>query len=92
MKNDSWDTLKKSGINGKIISGIVIKHETYGVILDLGCDFEGIIQITDFKDEGIMTFDDYPKIGSEIQAKVLGFKDYGCQIWLGVKPSQLVSR
>ncbi|PPT05923.1 hypothetical protein CKA32_006650 [Geitlerinema sp. FC II] len=36
-----------------------------------------------------MTPEEYPKIGSRLDVVVLGFKEIGHQIWLGVKPSQL---
>jgi len=68
---------------------LILKHEPYGVIVDFGYEYSGIIQITDFKDDGIMTSAEYPPIGTKIKAKVLGFKDHGFQIWFGVRPSQL---
>jgi hypothetical protein len=36
-----------------------------------------------------MTPDQYPAVGSEVEAVVLGFKETGKQIWLGMRPSQL---
>jgi hypothetical protein len=48
-----------------------------------------LIQITDFKDEGRMTVDQYPDVGERITTVVLGFKESGNQIWLGMKPSQI---
>ena len=36
-----------------------------------------------------MTVAEYPPLESEIKARILGFKDMGEQIWLGMKPSQL---
>jgi ribosomal protein S1 len=89
MNEISWDKLKESLKVGEQITGTVKRHEQYGVFVDIGYEFDGLIQITDFKDEGIMTQEEYPIIGSKIRAAVLGFKDHGCQIWLGVKPSQL---
>lgn len=86
----SWDKLKGGMLEvGDIITGTILRHEPYGVLVDIGYTYEGLIQITDFKDEGIMTPEEYPSIGSEIRVAVLGFKEHGCQIWLGVKPSQL---
>jgi hypothetical protein len=38
-----------------------------------------------------MTVEEYPSIGSTLDAVVLGFKDSGHQIWLGLKPSQIRS-
>ena len=36
-----------------------------------------------------MTPTEYPPLDSDVEAVVLGFKERGRQIWLGVKPSQL---
>jgi hypothetical protein len=36
-----------------------------------------------------MTPVEFPSIGSSLEAAVLGFKETGRQIWLGVKPSQI---
>lgn len=76
---------------GSIIVGKVLRHEPYGIFLDIGYEHEGLIQITDFKDEGTMKTSEYPVIDDEVRAVVLGFKDHGCQVWLGLKPSQLSS-
>lgn len=36
-----------------------------------------------------MTRDEYPAVGSSVDAVVRAFKETGQQIWLGMKPSQL---
>jgi ribosomal protein S1 len=90
MTNEmSWEELKGTLNIGDIVIGTIQKHEPYGVFVDIGYQFEGLIQITDFKDEGVMTKEEYPSIGEEVRAKILGFKEPGNQIWLGVKPSQI---
>lgn len=86
----SWDNLKKLLQVGQIIEGVVLQHEPFGIFVDLGYDYQGVVQITDFKDSGVMTPDQYPDIGQSITAVVLGFKESGQQIWLGMKPSQIL--
>lgn len=85
----TWNELKQKHNIGSVISGAVLRHEPYGVFVDIGYPYEGLIQITDFNDEGKVTPENYPPIGSIIRAAVLGFKDRWCQVWLGMKPSQL---
>lgn len=85
----SWNNLKKRLQIGQIIEGIVLQHEPFGIFVDVGYDYQGIVQITDFKDSGVMTLDQYPDIGQRVSAVILGFKESGQQIWLGMKPSQL---
>ncbi len=92
INNLSWEELKKTLVVGDVLMGTILKHEPYGVFVDLGYGYDGIIQITDFKDEGVMLPEEYPEIGKEIKAAILGFKDHGNQIWLGVKPSQISER
>lgn len=89
MKPLTWEELKNQLEIGDLISGTVIRHEPYGIFIDIGHNYEGLIQLTDFKDEGIMTSSEYPAIGAQLEAKVLGYKEYGSQIWLSVKPSVL---
>ena len=74
------------------LRGVVTKHFPFGIFVALsGIKFTGLVQIPDFKDEGHMTPSDYPEVGSSVEAVVLGFKDQGQQIWLGMKPSLMKS-
>ena len=89
MTHLTWEELKNILEVGTIITGTIIRHEPYGAFVDIGYDYDGLIQITDFKDEGVMTPEEYPMVGEKVQVKILGFKDHGCQVWLGIKPNQL---
>lgn len=70
---------------GEEITATILRHEPYGVFVNIGYDYDGLIQITDFKENGVMTQKEYPGIGEEIQTVVLGFKDHGQQVWLKKK-------
>ncbi|NJL81620.1 MAG: S1 RNA-binding domain-containing protein [Richelia sp. RM2_1_2] len=86
----SWNEIKNSLKLGTKLRGTVTKHFPFGIFVALPeIKFTGLIQITDFKDEGIMTPSEYPTVGSSVDVVVLGFKETGQQIWLGMKPSQL---
>jgi ribosomal protein S1 len=93
MKNDEteWDRVKTNELApGAIVQGAVQRHLPFGVFVEIrGVPFTGLVQIVDFKDEGVMTVDEYPPIGSYIKAVVLGFRDSNNQISLGMRPSQL---
>jgi hypothetical protein len=85
-----WNEIKESLPIGTLVSGVVSRHAPFGAFLTIPrVPFDGLIQITDFKDVGRMTPVEYPAIGTSLKAVVLGFKETGRQIWLGVKPSQL---
>ena len=85
-----WDEPKESLPVGSIASCVVTKHAPFGVFVKINrVPFDGLIQITDFKDSGRMTPLEFPAIGSSLKAVVLGFKETGATIWPGVKPSQI---
>ena len=88
----TWDEIRRKLPAGSPVSCTITRHAPYGVFANIpGLPFDGLIQITDFKDEGRISTDEYPAVGSTLTAVVLGFKETGHQIWLGVKPSQIGS-
>jgi ribosomal protein S1 len=85
-----WETVKETLPIGERLKVRVTRHWPFGVFVEIpNIPFQGLIQITDFRDEGRMTPDQYPAVGSVVEAVVLGFKETGKQIWLGMRPSQL---
>jgi ribosomal protein S1 len=84
-----WETTKTFLRQGDIVEGTITQHEPYGVFVDIGHPFLGLIQIVDFVDVGIFKSSEYPPIGARIKAVVLGFKEGAKEVQLGVKPSQL---
>lgn len=91
LNPQSWKEIKDSLKLGTKLRGVVTKHFPFGIFVALtGIKFTGLVQITDFKDEGVMTPCEYPAVGSSVDVVVLGFKETGQQIWLGMKSSQLL--
>jgi ribosomal protein S1 len=86
-----WEEVKKRFPIGARTRGVVVQHCPFGIFVDLGDpDVKGLVQITDFLDEGRMTSEQYPPIGAVIDAVVLGHTDERRkQVWLGMRPSQL---
>lgn len=89
MQEETWREVKQQLLVGSMIEGRVIRHEAYGVFVDIGLECEGLIQIVDISDDRPVTPEDYPPIGTRVVARVLGFKENNRQVHLGVKPSQL---
>lgn len=88
----TWDEVKQQLRVGERVQGVVTHLAPYGIFVSIpGIPFAGLVQITDFKDTGMMTPEEYPAIGSTVVGVVLGFKGIGQQIWLGMKPSQLAA-
>ena len=82
----SWEEIVIEYPVGSVIEGIVEHHAPFGVFLYIGeIDFQGLIQIVDFKDD-IKSLEDYPKIGEKVSARIVGHTmDDRKQIWLSLK-------
>ena len=91
MKEELLLELKAKYPIGNIVVGKVIHHMPFGIFLDIKHPLaKGLIQITDFLDEGVMSQDQYPAIGEMVEAVVLEYVDNdNNQIWLSMKPSVL---
>lgn len=91
MNEQLWNQVKTKYQLGKLIHGKVEFHAPFGVFVDIGdVNVRGIIQIPDFLDNGVMTSEMYPEIGSPVGAVVIGYtEDDRNQVWLSVKPSVL---
>ena len=91
MSDQFWNQVKSKYRFGELIYGRVEHHAPFGIFIDIGDDaVRGIVQITDFVDNGDMTPEMYPDLGSSIGAVVVGYtEDDRNQVWLSVKPSVL---
>jgi len=89
--SDEWDRVKTALPVGKKVHGTVLSHHPFGVFVQIDdIAFKGLVAIPDFKESGQrMTPEEYPPIGSEVEAVVLGFRDSNNQIGLGMRPSQM---
>lgn len=88
----TWDEVKSQLKPYDFVEGTVLRHEQYGVFVDIGCSFLGLLSVTDFLDStdgGGKVEVEYPPVGAVIKVVVLGFRDTNQQIFLGVKPGQL---
>jgi len=76
---------------GQFIQGKVEYHAPFGVFVDLGeASVKGLIKIPDFLDEGMMSVEMYPDLGTVIGAIVVGYNESnGREVYLNAKPSVL---
>jgi ribosomal protein S1 len=74
---------------GQFVQGKVEYHTPFGVFVDLGEDsVKGLIKIPDFLDEGRMSQEMYPELGTTVGAIVVGYNESnGNEIYLKAKPS-----
>ena len=86
-----WEEAKQRFPVGRFVRGRVAAHHPFGILVDLDDPVAlGLVQITDFLDAGRMTPEQYPVVGSEVTAVVLGHTDPGRkQVWLSLRPSVL---
>ncbi len=70
--------------------GVVLSHHPFGFFVDLGSPVTGLVEITRVKEPGQPVDPrDYPPVGQEITAVVLGAVDLQRQVHLSTRPSDL---
>lgn len=91
MDSKSWEQIKSKYKLGQFVQGKVEHHAPFGVFVDIGeSSVKGLIKIPDFLDEGEMSEQMYPEIGTSIGAIVVGYNDSNCrEVYLNAKPSVL---
>jgi hypothetical protein len=80
-----WDQTKALLAIGDTVSCIVKEHHPFGLLVSLEqAPLDGVIERIGMAADGFQTPDEYPPIGSVINATVLGFRDYSRQIELAM--------
>ena len=89
MDRTSWEQIKSSYKLGQFVQGKVEFHTPFGVFVKIDESLvKGLIKIPDFLDEGEMSEEMYPEIGTTIGAVVVGYNESNCcEIYLNAKPS-----
>ena len=90
MEHSIPEQIKSKYRLGQFVQGKVEYHAAFGVFVDLGeATVKGLIKIPDFLDEGIMSAEMYPEIGT-VGAIVVGYNERnGREVYLNAKPSVL---
>ena len=92
-----WESTKSDYLIGEKVDCVVIRHEPFGLFVTIGNTTAiGLIERVRMIQDGYNPPADYPPIGSQITATVLGFRDYSQQIELampqkGIAPERVVS-
>ncbi|HAG83470.1 MAG TPA: RNA-binding protein [Cyanobacteria bacterium UBA12227] len=91
MDSIDWEQVKSKYKLGQFVQGKVEHHAPFGVFIDIGePSVRGLIKIPDFLDEGEMSEEMYPEIGSTIGSIVVGYNESNCrEVYLNAKPSVL---
>lgn len=76
MDSKDWNQIKKRFELGQFVQGKVEFHAPFGVFVEINePSIKGLIKIPDFLDEGVMSEEMYPEIGTTIGAVVVGYND-----------------
>ncbi|MEA5554193.1 RNA-binding protein [Anabaena cylindrica UHCC 0172] len=91
MNSTTWEQIKSKYKLGQFVLGKVEFHKSFGVFVNIDESLvKGLIKIPDFLDEGEMSEEMYPEIGTTIGAVVVGYNDSNCrEVYLSAKPSVL---
>jgi ribosomal protein S1 len=90
MDHTSWEQVKSKYALGQFVQGEVEFHAPFGVFVRLEeSSVKGLIKIPDFLDEGKMSPEMYPAIGTTVGAIVVGYNEGSSEVYLSAKPSIL---
>jgi ribosomal protein S1 len=91
MDRTDWEQIKFQYKLGQFVQGEVEFHAPFGVFLKLDESVvKGLIKLPDFLDEGDMSAEMYPEIGTMVGAVVVGYNESNCrEVYLSAKPSVL---
>ena len=91
MDSLSWAQIKSKFELGQFVQGTVEFHAPFGVFLKIDSSpVKGLIKIPDFLDEGAMSEEMYPDIGTVVGAVVVGYNESNRrEVYLSAKPSVL---
>jgi len=85
----TWDEVKARVPVRSVVEGIVTAVPHYGVRLDLGVGFAGLMLIPEAGLEKGQRLDDHYRPGQRVTAYVLWHNDKEQQIWLTLNPAVL---
>jgi ribosomal protein S1 len=73
---------------GQVVTGVVVRIESYGAFVDLGGGLEGMLHVSNLAHRRVEKPDEILATGQQIQVKVLEIGEGGKRIGLGLKQLQ----
>jgi ribosomal protein S1 len=71
----SWEDVKRHYPIGSVVDGTVVAVAPFGVFIDLGVGFEGLLLVPEMAGENRKRIEDYPKVGESVSATVIFHND-----------------
>lgn len=83
-----WDQVKAAVPIGAEVSGRVVSCQPFGVFVDLGLGFSGLLEVPEFGDATARSrgMDGFPAVGAVLTARVLQHMDHNQQLRLTQRP------
>ncbi len=69
----------------KIVEGNVTGIEPYGIFIDLGDDYEGLIHISEISSDFVRNVSDYARIGETLKVRVIDVNEKKHHVRLSIK-------
>jgi len=90
--DDEWRIAMINHRRGTHVNGTVLSHHAFGFFVNLGETVNGLVEaprIMDLRPGEDGYSDDFPAVGTDIEAVALGIAEHNRQIWLSMRPSDL---
>jgi transcriptional accessory protein Tex/SPT6 len=84
----AWGAVKATLKPGDRVSGTVMTHHGFGMLIDIGQPALGLVEVSRIGEGGVPGgMDNYPPIGSTVNAVVLGLADLQRRVHLSMRQS-----
>lgn len=80
-----WTEAERKFPKGSIVSGVVKSTHPFGFYLELEGGFNGLVEIVQFRKSGRVVEQDFPRVGTTVNALVLGHRLRNRIIYLSTK-------
>ena len=87
----AWEAAKSALTVGSVVSGVVIRHEPFGIVVEVRDHpaVPAVIDVISYRPAGVDAQPaDWPPVGTTIEAVVAALTEHNRQIKLRVGPSQ----
>ena len=84
-----WESVKARLPVGTAVEGRVVHVAPFGVFVDLGVGFDGLLLVPEMAGAGPKTMAEYPKTGETVNARVIQHRDGNRQVSLTQKDVDL---
>jgi small subunit ribosomal protein S1 len=71
----TWENVKRRYPIGSVVEGTVVKVAPFGVFVDLGVGFEGLLLVPEMAGDTRKQIKDYPQVGQRVAATVIWHND-----------------